>query len=164
MQYFTGTKATIFKLPRPQNGEVAYAEDTKEFFVYRDGWELMEITPNTEINLSLYDMNKQIISQLPALSSFEEIIAEIDAFVKETLNTHYMLYGKEISYFTIFQRCFDYTETVGEAVIDCLKNVGIIKSIELTDGAFEIWVTDDNRNSTCLYLFPYDSGIVKVGG
>lgn len=120
-----------------------------------------------EINMSLYDMNKQIIAQLPNLTDFTDSITAIDAFVKETLNTHYMMYGKEISYFTIFQRCYDLTETVGEAVVDCLKNVGVVKSIDITSAgdAFEIWVMPDgSAEVTCLYLFPYDSGIVKVGG
>lgn len=167
MEYFTGLEATIKMLPRPEKGEIAYASDTKKFFKYDgEAWQELGLTPNSELNLSLYDMNKQIVSQLPVLLTTDKSIADIDTFVKETSNTHYMMYGQEISYFTIFQRCSGLTETVGEAVIDCLKNVGMIKSIELTEdkSAFEIWVTDDNGESTCLYLFPYDNGIVQVGG
>jgi hypothetical protein len=29
--------------------------------------------------------------------------------------------------------------------------------------AVEIWVQPENSEPTCLYLFPYDSGIVQVG-
>lgn len=73
-----------------------------------------------------------------------------------------MLYGKEISYFTLYKiikpQCF------GNEVIDCLKNIGIIKAIDFTEtqDAIEIWVEDDN-GPTCLYLFPYDNGVVQVG-
>jgi hypothetical protein len=31
------------------------------------------------------------------------------------------------------------------------------------DNAIEIWVMKDNNEATCLYLFPYDDGLVKVG-
>ena len=73
-----------------------------------------------------------------------------------------MLYGKEISYFTLFKivepQYFSYE------VIECLKNVGDIKAIDLTEDkdAIEAWVIADNE-VTCLYLFPYDLGIVQVG-
>ena len=29
--------------------------------------------------------------------------------------------------------------------------------------AIEIWIQQDNGESTCLYLFPYDTGMVQVG-
>jgi hypothetical protein len=117
------------------------------------------------LNMKLYDLNKQVISQLPNLTEFNEIIENINEFSKSTNNIHYMLYGKEQSYFTVFKKEDNNTETLGEAIIDCLTNVGDIKTIELTEAkdAFEIWVTIDGE-ATCLYLFPYDSGIVKIGG
>lgn len=120
---------------------------------------------NGGLNMKLYDLNKQIISQLPNLTEFDEIINDINNFSKETNNIHYMLYGKEQSYFTLFEKEDNNSETLGAAIIDCLTNVGDIKSIELTESkdAFEIWVTIDGE-ATCLYLFPYDSGIVKIGG
>jgi hypothetical protein len=117
------------------------------------------------LNMKLYDLNKQVISQLPNLTEFNEIIENINEFSKSTNNIHYMLYGKEQSYFTVFEKEDNNTETLGEAIIDCLTNVGNIKTIELTEAkdAFEIWVAIDGE-ATCLYLFPYDSGIVKIGG
>jgi hypothetical protein len=73
-----------------------------------------------------------------------------------------MLYGKEISYFTLF-RISDSTY-FGNEVIDCLNNVGDIKAIDFTEAqdAIEIWIQDED-GPTCLYLFPYDSGLVQVG-
>ena len=71
---------------------------------------------------------------------------------------------KEISYFTIFSiQKYAECDTLGEAVIECLNNVGEIKSIDLDEGgnAIECWVTTGDE-STCLYLFPYDDGIVSV--
>ena len=76
-----------------------------------------------------------------------------------------MLYGKEISYFTLFQ-IVNNEISFGKEVIDCLNNIGQIKAIDMTENedAVEIWVyLDEDENSTCLYLFPYDAGLVKVG-
>ena len=82
---------------------------------------------------------------------------------KKFLNNYYMLYGKEISYFTVFkiiEHClFNYE------VIDVIKNVGTVKAIDLTEAAdaIEIWVKDIHQDLlTCMYLFPYDGGIVRI--
>lgn len=140
-----------------------YATDTERYFCWKDGWQDAAIDSNMQ--LSLYDLNKQILTQVPELT--EKQIANkinlINEFVQRTWNRHYLLYGKEISYFTLFQKHSDCTETLGEAAIDCLQEVGAIKSIELTEqqDAIEIWIAQDTE-ATCLYLFPYDSGIVLV--
>ena len=56
---------------------------------------------------------------------------------------------------------------MGEAVIDCLKNIGDeIKSIQKTDDedAIECWVIPKDRNDpVVLYFFPYDYGVCSVG-
>lgn len=163
---FTGTEAMIKALPRPEIGEFARSIDTNRVWNYTEkGWVDVTDSMNLNVNMSLYEMNKQIVAQLPDFTAITEAVSAIDTFVTNTHNCHYMMYGKEISYFTIFQRCSGLTETVGEAVIDCLGSVGTIKSIDPTpDGeAFEIWVMVED-NATCLYLFPYDTGIVQVGG
>ena len=114
-------------------------------------------------------MNKSIISQLPSLSKekLNQGLELIDNFDLEYRNNFYMLYGKEISYFTIFSTQTEYSdfEVLSEAVTGCLENVGAIKSIELTEAkdAIEIWVSI-GADATCLYLFPYDNGIVGFGG
>lgn len=126
-----------------------------------DGWQEIKGEINNGIQINLYDMNKQIISQLPALNK-EEIVDRmigIDTLHQTFRNEYYMLYGREISYFTLFKiinpRMF------AKEVIDCLLNIGPIKAIDSADDALEIWV--ENKNEvTCLYLFPYDSGIVEV--
>ena len=77
-------------------------------------------------------------------------------------NFYYMLYGKEISYFTLFK--INESKYFGKEVIECLKDVGYIKAIDLTDtgDAIECWV-ENEQGPTCLYLFPYDAGVVQVG-
>lgn len=135
-----------------------------EYLIWKDGaWNKINIE-GSDISMDLYNMNKQIIAQLPTLTDDElnEKKYSIDALNAKYNNEYYMLYGKEISYFTLFKiiepQYFSYE------VIECLKNVGDIKAIDLTEDkdAVEAWVMTDDE-ATCLYLFPYDLGIVQVG-
>jgi hypothetical protein len=48
-------------------------------------------------------MNKQIITQLPPLVDMEKACEVVNALYGKTENEFYMLYGKEISYFTLFR-------------------------------------------------------------
>ena len=114
------------------------------------------------IDMGLYDINKQIISQLSNLTDNQLEIKkkEINSLHDIFHNHFYMLYGKEISYFTLFVM---ENGDLANDVIDCLNNIGEIKAIDYTEpkDAIEIWVCCDEE-VTCLYLFPYDSAIVKV--
>ena len=85
-----------------------------------------------------------------------------------------MLYGREINYFTLFVKDENWElESLDIGVIECLNNIGTIYSIEYTKekDAIEIWVEVETNTDTeeieklitCMYLFPYDAGIVKVG-
>jgi hypothetical protein len=117
----------------------------------------------SNLELGLYDLNKQIISQLPALEDFSNAIINIRKLHEKYWNKYYMMYGKEISYFTLFEVCG--LNDFGQDIIDCCINVGTIKSMDMTEteDAIEIWVQPEEAEPTCLYLFPYDSGLVKVG-
>ena len=67
-----------------------------------------------------------------------------------------------ISFFTLFK--VNEPLAFGDTIIDCIPNVGIVKAVDITEAndAVEIWVIY-NDEPTCLYLFPYDLGIVQVG-
>ena len=121
-----------------------------------------------DASIELYELNRSIIEQQGPLS--KEVLPEkmilLKEFVEDTKNDFYMLYGKEIGYFTLFMkdRIYDF-ETIDYAIAECLMHVGPIHSIELTANkdAVEIWVKDTERNlQTCMYLFPYDDGIVRI--
>ena len=160
-------KDAICKLPRPHLGQVAYATDTEEIYVYgQDGWQILgDVKVNGEgLHMSLYELNRSIMEQLPALADFDEATETINNYQAQTKNKFYMLYGKEISYFTIFNMVEEYSEfeSLGDAVLECLATVGAVKSVYLTqDNTIEIWA-DINGEIHCLYLFPYDTGIVTV--
>lgn len=168
---YEGPEYIIHQLPRAQEGEVAYAVDTDRYLIYHNNnWEHFDIEQKNNIELSIYDMNKQIISQLKPLkeNEIESKICLINEYKAKNFDiNYYMLYGKELNYFTLFDSEFENydlkLETLGEAVISCLSNLGEIKSIEPTDdNAVEIWITDALNNTSCLYLFPYDTGVIQV--
>lgn len=128
-----------------------------------------------EANISLYELNRSIIKQQGPLEE-KDIKLKMN-MLKEFSNTfgkYSLLYGREINYFTLFVKDENWElESLDLGVIECLNNIGTIYSIEYTKekDAIEIWVeveiNPDTEKSeklvTCMYLFPYDAGIVKVG-
>ena len=130
-----------------------------------------------EASVSLYELNRQIIKQQGPLEE-KDIKSKMD-MLKEFSNTfekYSLLYGREINYFTLFVKDENWElESLDLGVIECLNNIGTIYSIEYTKekDAIEIWIevetetnTDTEENEkliTCMYLFPYDTGIVKIG-
>lgn len=145
----------------PDEGEIIQTPEGK-FLIWHDNtWNEVKIDGGG-INMGLYDMNKQIISQLPCMEDFGKALEDIRTLHETYWNKYYMMYGKEISYFTLFE-IIGYND-FGNDVIDCCTNIGPIKAMDLTEAgdAIEIWVEIED-GPTCLYLFPYDSGIVRVG-
>lgn len=161
------TEASIFKLPRPHKGQIAYATDTNKTYIYNDEWHVLDNNIKMDgdgLKMKLYDLNSSIIEQLPTITDFTEVKEILNTYKKMTENQYYMLYGKDISYFTLFRiqeagEC----ENLSEAVIECLLNVGEIKAVDITEDktSVEIWVTNSEK-TICLYLFPYDTGVVTV--
>lgn len=132
------------------------------YYIWHDGqWNVIKMD-SSGFEMGLYDMNKQIISQLQDLINWNTIEEVLNKFDEKWHNHYYMLYGKEISYFTVFS--IKERIAFGREVIDVIKNIGPVKAIDPTEAqdAIEVWVMYDNE-PTCLYLFPYDMGIVEVG-
>lgn len=128
-----------------------------------------------EASVSLYELNRQIIKQQGPLEE-KDIKSKMDMLkaFSHTFEKYSLLYGREINYFTLFVKDKNWElESLDLGVIECLNNIGTIYSIEYTKekDAIEIWVevetnTDTEESEkliTCMYLFPYDAGIVKVG-
>lgn len=114
--------------------------------------------------MSLYEMNKQVISQLPALTA--EVLSEKYSLIDQygSNRNWCMLLGKEIDYYTIFHHLpKDAEETFAAAVLDCCENLGSIKAIDWADeehNAVEIWISKDEL-TTVLYLFDYSQGVIE---
>lgn len=176
----------VIRCTRAQFAEVA--PDVGQIYLIQDNdepaelmmwtgteWNEVKAEGGSEITMTAYDMNKQIIGQLPELN--EETIEEkktlIFDFCEETRNSFYMLLCKDIGYFTLCQRTLRPTDahtvmhyidtdtliSIDDLVVECVKNVGTIKSIEPVDGAIEIWITNPYGETHAMYFFPYDRGV-----
>ena len=146
----------------PMEGEIMQNAEDGHYYIWHEGqWNAIKMD-KSGFEMGLYDMNKQIISQLPDLTDWDRVETTLLDFDNKWYNDYYMLYGKEISYFTVFK--IKESSEFGREVIDVIKNVGAVKAIDLTEAAdaIEVWVIYKDE-PTCLYLFPYDSGIVQVG-
>lgn len=150
-------------------GYCVFLEDINETVCYRNGeWvaeELDEVKGNGEVTMSLYEMNRQLINQLPdyndeAWNGAKEILNE---YLEKHPSSYYMMYGRELSYFTVFHKKEE-AEFNGlfDAIKACLASVGSVHSFDFDgEAAIEIWVKPDTTSDvTCLYLFPYDDGVV----
>lgn len=150
-------------------GTTVYLEDIKEGVRYINGeWvadETMEAKANGDITMSLYEMNRQLINQLPdyneeAWGGAKEIFNE---YLTKHINAYYMLYGRELNYFTVFHKNGDGEfDNLFDALKTCLDSVGTIRSFDFDgEAAIEIWVKPEVASAvTCMYLFPYDDGVV----
>ena len=117
-----------------------------------------------ETGMTLYDLNKQLVNQLPTLTKeqLQEKYFLIDEFGKG--KTWCMLLAKYIGYYTIFHHIpKDDEESFASAVIDCCLYQGNIKSIDWANDSqsmIEIWITIDEE-SYVFYLFDYEMGVIE---
>ena len=148
-----------------QTGELIYLTEEERTVIY-NGKEFVDIPKEAAIkgdglNINLYDLNKSIIAQLPALTTEDEQAparALITEFYRTCGSIRYMLLCKDISYYTIFTpETIEKAEypSMGYAVLDCLSAVGQFICADLTEdgGAVEIWVRTPEDENLCMYLF-----------
>lgn len=151
-------------LQQHEEGEIAWVEDVEKFYVWNNGWTILD-TKNTGVNLSLYEVNKQVIAQMPTLSGadLEAARLTLSHYVNglDHSDDYYMLLCYDLRYFTMFARDQKYEENIVDAIMDCLSYVGEVKSVEESaDGqAIEIWVTKDEE-AYVMYFFDYGRGVV----
>lgn len=124
-----------------------------------------ETKASGNLQMNLYDLNKQIISQMPTLDEdgIDLALMTIAAYIKNTDNKFYMLLCKDVNYYTLFSISTTITEPYAcEEVLACASDWGVLKSVEVNDNdAVEIWVQDEQGEAMVMYLFPYDMGVVE---
>ena len=169
-QILTISQASLLQsLRNHKEGEVAYAADTDKYYKYEEGeWKETEIeNPPTreQLNMTLYDMNKQLAKQMPPFDEarIKAMLESLKEWKQDDVNL-YMLYGKEISYFTLFQKHVLAKDNFIQALFECLNSFEGIYSFEIVDdNTAEIWVKYED-DATCMYLFNYDAGVVIYNG
>ena len=142
-----------------------YIIDENRVYNYRNGrFVIQEIDKTANVDVSLYDINKQIISQMPDIS-IEEARKILDDYQWKHASTSYFGFMSfEKHYFTVFHRTENTQETMFAAIaLDCIQNIGHLKTLNIENEALEVWL--DIGNEIYQYLiFPYDEGIVNFHG
>lgn len=166
MQFKNQKQLDSYPIARFSNGEIVFLTEENLYKVYDNG-EWKDIVEGDGISMSLYDLNKSIISQLPKLEDLTTAIDLINEFDKFVDSEYYMLLCRDISYYTIFNHFINSDNefsNLGEAVLTCAQEIGELVSVELTTdkGAIEIWVKT-NEDSLCMYLFNCANLIVNWG-
>ena len=158
---------TLEQVLEPYAGQTVYCEEDNK--VYRwdpiEGWQEQSMEGN--ITMNAYDINKQIISQLEIMNNdaINQKKKMIRDFVDEEHNQFYMLLCRDVNYYTVFVRDIKLAdECIDDVVIECANDLGLIKSIELTEDkrAIEIWVSN-SEDTYAMYFFPYDAGVIVCG-
>lgn len=150
----------------PENGQIVYCENEKSYKISNNGtWNDFNTEGSGGVSMSLYELNRQVIGQFPPLDDVQlnDRIESLNAWRKAN---YYMIYGKEISYFTVLKpedSEADY-ENFGGAIISLLAGVTeTIYALDIIDdNTVEIWINYEG-NPTVMYLFNYDGGIVTYG-
>lgn len=157
----------LTELPKAhlKNGELAETSDDNKKWVYDEEVQEWKEHEAEGIQMSLYDMNKQLIAQMPEMTDNDKMIEIINNYKDKTNNSHYMLLCREHNYFTLFEEDpFIAEERFATLVLECIHDLGIVHDIMITEdnGAIEIWVQplNEDYDMFVMYLFAYDAGVV----
>lgn len=164
-------KKDLEAIQNHEEGEMAMCEDTNEIFMWNKekGWTQVE-NFNKGFELNLYDLNKNLITQLEPLD-FNEIYQKrelIENYYNMSNSVYHMLLCRDYGYYTLF--CHnDIMMTdffnFSDALFTIITELGNVYSIESNeDGAIEIWIKPNGEEDPyAFYLFPYDTGVVYYG-
>ena len=126
---------------------------------------------------TLYDLNKQIISQLPEMTQeqIQEQLIKIRNWFSESKNKYFMLLCREKADYTLFNfgtgKGFKLPESINKistkAIKElelCIKNRGILMSINRAPvDAWEIWIKDFFNKEIHMYmLFECDPMVIEI--
>lgn len=145
-----------------EEDKIVFVEDINSYKQFKEGEWIDYKIPDA--SFSLYELNKSMFNNKPNMDwrKVENVIKKWNP-----KGTYFLMYGKEIGYFTLFKRDDNSTEKFHEVFKDCLSSVGDLKACDVTENedGIEIWIkTKDTQTITCLYLFNYDEGVVSFYG
>jgi hypothetical protein len=114
---------------------------------------------------TLYDMNKNIMAQMPSLSNKDitNLITNMALSLGDRYQ-YYMLLNNEKHDYTVFNFCGKSTTCVEfrEDFKECLCNRGDVLAIDAKDyNSYEIWLKTEDEEILCYYFFPYDLGVLE---
>lgn len=177
------TKNNIRMLPNLKRGEIFYVSmDHAAYCVAgvdldkkghtRVVIKKLDETATISTGMTIYDMNKNIVSREPLLDWEDEenikaLAARLCEWFNEDGDSYYLMYGRDIHYVTLFN---SYTTHDKSNFLYELKGilgeVGDIISLDFDtlegEHCVEIWVRTPNSPAELLYLMPYDKGVIEI--
>ena len=152
---------------RFEDGEcVKILEDNQVYMYKNSNWEPIDV--KSKVAMNLYDINKQIFSQLKPYGE-EEWKDAVERINMWRITSHYkyhMMLCKDLSYYTILhkERMASDFDTFGNAIRECLSSCFEVVDIDCSDiDKIEIWIKDADE-AYVMYIFGYDDGVVSYGG
>lgn len=161
----------MYAITNHPEDEVIYVSSEQKYFIW-DNDEYEEYHFKTSgVNINLYELNQQIISQCEPLTRdkifSKENIALLEAFQVKANNKYYMFLCNELKSYTIFAKGYkcknQALHSFSNEVLDLIAEYGSVYAIGLTDDkvAIEIWVKGEaDEKPHAYYLFPYDTGVI----
>ena len=73
-----------------------------------------------------------------------------------------MLLCRDLNYYTLFVIDLESDVRIEQEVLECLKELGTIKSVEEFEdkNVVEIWVQPEDSDPVVMYFFNYDKGVI----
>ena len=162
-QEFKYYNSNMEVITEPTENEIGFIPELNKTYQYTNG-EWKEVALNTDLQLTMYDLNKQVISQLPTLGEDELTQAwlTIDNYVQACSAKYFMLLCNDIRYYTVFA-LLGTGEQCATEVLDCISNLGALKSVGLTEdeAAIEIWFQPEGEQPFAAYFFNYEGGVIE---
>lgn len=172
------TKNNIRNLKEVSKGEIFWvSSENKAYVVSNKDKKKIELkaldeTATISTGLTIYDMNKSIISKEPTLDLTKGTVMNklIDDIINWFNNIaahgqYWLAYGRDIHYITLFHfdtHNYKMTPEKAEKIVRILAETGDLISIDPQEDRLEIWVRTKDSLAELIYLFRYDSGFVDL--
>lgn len=169
------TKNNIRNLKEVSKGEIFWVSSENKAYVVSDKdkkkieLKALDETATISTGLTIYDMNKAIVSKEPTLDLSKGTIMNklidglIDWFGKRPA-TYYLAYGRDVHYVTMFKNSAgnSFNEASAQLVVDTIAAVGDIISMDYEDDRIEVWIRTKDSKAELIYIMPYDDGLVRL--
>lgn len=165
----------------PEEYEAYLKEQEEQKAKLQEYYDSLKEGGQTNIGTTLYELNQQIMSQMPALDAdgVRKCSGKILKYLDEHIDSYYMLLCKELSYYTIFHITSAKPTPNGNIIVsrgalrdltteivDVISTLGDVRVIEPdNNGAIAVWSSFQSEETDtihCFYLFPYGGGVVEV--
>lgn len=161
-------KEILDMLPNtPADKEYALVQDEAKMYQYVEKEWKPVVIQGEGLQMSLYDINKNIFAQLEPMSdeNLRQVHAQVFKFFGDTMqsvsNNYWALICWEKRYITIFRELPTSDEELSDIFMEIIEGLGDVKDVtDNEQGALEIWITDE-QDTNCYLFFNYTAGIVE---